>query len=431
MPSLVPFPTRGFRRTRERTSPYVLAFNADDYSFTLASGQTLTYARAGSRTVFDSSGKVVTLAKNQPPWGAVYNASTDNREPALFTDRAVTNLCLRSEDFGTTWAAVGTPTRTASAKAIGDLVLDLIGDDSAGTLEGYTQAVSFTGNAVKALSVFIAKGSATTSVIRLRDTSAGANRLLATVTWAGTVPSIAMSIGTHLTSTPCADGAYRVLFQTSSVTATNTNQIEIYPAADAALAVSGTGTLYAGGVQAEDYEAPRSYIKSLGSAGTSSSDTLSASLAWLPQDFTVYARLARPPWAGATMSSGLVAGIVSQWHTSGNRWGVRYEGASGTITAYLNDSSTSTTATAAIPGTGFFDLCVQYNSVTSGGRVRVDTGSGFGAYSSTVTGISAWAQSTVYIGQWSTATENADAGIRKLIIAPGAHTLTALRGVLD
>jgi hypothetical protein len=430
VPSLVPFPTRGFRRTRERTSPYVLAFNADDYSFTLASGQTLTYSRSGTRTVFDSSGKIVTLAKNQPPWGAAYNTATGNREPVLFTDRAVTNLCLRTEDFGTTWAAVGTPTRTAGAKAIGDLTLDLLGDDSAGTLEGYTQAVSFTGNAVKALSLFIAKGSATTSAIRLRDTSAGANRLLAIVTWAGTTPSIAMSIGTHITSIPCADGVYRILFQTSSVTAANTNQIEIYPAADSGLSVSETGTLYVGGVQAENYEAPRSYVKSLGSAGSSSSDVLSATLGWLPQDFTVYARLQRPPWAGATMASGFVGGIISQWHTSGNRWGIRYEGATGGIVAYLNDGTTSTTASASI-GTGFFDLCVQYNSVTSGGRLRVDTGSGFGAYSSTITGISAWAQTTVYLGQWSTSTENADAGVRRIIVAPGAHTLTGLRGVLD
>lgn len=430
MPSSV-FPTRAFRRTREKASPYVLAFSADDFTFALPTGQTLTYARAGSRTVLDSGGRVTTLAKNQPSWAAGYNVTTGNYEPVFQSSRAVTNLVLRSEDFGTTWAAVGTPTRTAAAKTVGDVALDLIGDDAGGALEGYTQTVTFTANAVKAVSIFISKGTATSSAIRLRDTSAAANRLLAAVTWSGTVPSVAMTTGTHIASTPCGNGVYRLLFQTTSVTAANTNSLEVYPATDAALATAATGTVYLGGAQAENYEAPRQYVKSVGSSGTTSSDDLYATVAWLPQDFTVYARLQRPEWAGATMNASLVGGIVSQWNASGSRWGVRYDGATGAVTAYLNDGSTSVTAAAAIPATGFFDLCVQYTDVLTAGKARVDVGAGFGSYSSTVTAISAWASTSVYVGQWSTGTENMDAGVRRLIVAPGAHTLSALRGVLD
>lgn len=425
------FPTAAFRRTRERASPYVLHWSADDFTLALSTGQTLTYTRAGSRTVLDSGGRVVTLAKNQPSWGAAYNTSTTNREPVYQSDRAVTNLCLRSEDFGTTWAAIGTPTRTASALRCGDLVLDLLGDDAAGTLEGYSQAITFTGNAVKAVSLFIAPGTSTSSVVRLRDTTASANRLLATITWSGTTPSVAMTTGTHLVSIPCAGGVYRLLFQTGSVTAANTNQIEVYPATTSGLATANTGTLYVGGVQCENYDAPRAYMKSVGTSGTTTGDELTATLAWLPQDFTVYARLHRPPWAGATMPGGFVGGIVSQWNASGARWGIRYEGASGNIVAYLNDGTTSVTASAAIPAGGFIDVCAEYVNVTSAGKVRLDVGAGFGSYSSTVTAISAWAASTVYIGQWSTGTENMDAGLRRLIVAPGARTLAALKGVLD
>jgi hypothetical protein len=431
--ALALFPTRAARRTREKASPYVLAFSADDFTLLLPTGQTLTYTRTGTKTVQDSSGRVTTLGKNQPSWAAAYNATTGNYEPVYQSDRAVTNLVLRSEDFGTTWSAVGSPTRTAAAKSAGDVALDLLGDDAAGTLEGYTQTVTFTGNAQKAVSLFIAKGTSTSSVIRLRDTTASANRLLATVTWSGTVPSVAMTTGTHLSLSPvpCGNGVYRLLFQTSSVTAANTNQLEIYPATDSGLSATPIGNVYVGGVQAENYEAPRQYAKSVSSAATTTGDELSTPISWLPQDFTVYARLARPPWVGATMLSGFVGGIVSQWNTTGNRWGVRYEGASGNIVAYLHDGGTSASASVAVPSTGFFDLCVQYTDVATGGKCRVDVGAGFGSYSSSVNAISSWAVSTLYVGQWASGTENMDAGIRKLIIAPGAHTLSALRGIVD
>jgi hypothetical protein len=431
--SLTLFPTRAFRRTREKASPYIFAFSADDFSFSLPTGQTVVYTRAGSKTVLDSLGQVTTLGKAQPSWASAYNATTGNYEPVYQSDRSVTNLVLRSEDFSTGWSSVGTPTRTAAAKVAGDVVLDLLGDDSAGALEGYTQAVTFTGDAQKAVSVFVAKGSSSSSVVRLRDTTAVANRLLATITWSGSTPSVAMTTGTHcsISPIPCANSVYRLLFQTTSVTAANTNQIEVYPAADAALSVANTGTLYVGGVQCENYEAPRQYMKSLGTAGSTTGDEMSATLSWLPQDFTVYARLARPAWVGATMLSGFVGGIASQWNASGNRWGVRYEGASGNIVAYLNDGATSTTATQSVPSTGCFDLCVQYTDVLTAGKCRMDVGAGFGSYGSTINAITSWASSTLYVGQWATGTENMDGGLRRLIIAPGAQTLSALRGILD
>jgi hypothetical protein len=239
-----------------------------------------------------------------------------------------------------------------------------------------------------------------------------------------------MTAGTHIGSTVCANGVYRLLFQSTTVTAANTNQIEIYPASSS-LSTGPTGTVYVGGVQAENYEAPRQYMKSLGTSGSTTGDELSCTVNWLPRDFTVYARLGRPEWAGASMNASFAGGIVSQWHASGSRWRIQYEGTAGTITAYLNDGSSSVTATAAIPATGTYDLCVQYTDVLTAGKVRVDVGSGFGSYSSTVTAISAWASSTLYVGQSQTGTDNMDAGLRHLRIAPGAHTLSALRGVLD
>ncbi len=187
-----------------------------------------------------------------------------------------TNLCLQSEDFGTTWATIGTPTRTPAAHTASGITLDLIGDDDAGAAEGYSQVVTFTGDAVKSISVFLKEGtspSAGGSEIFVRDTIAAADRLQATVTWSAGVPSIVMTTGTEIESPVLhAGGVYRAMLATTAVTAANTNQIEVYPGRKGT--VADTGNVYAGGVQAEDALFPASYIATTVATVTRLADVL-------------------------------------------------------------------------------------------------------------------------------------------------------------
>ncbi len=178
----------------------------------------------------------------------------------ILMEPARTNLVLQSENFGTTWAAVGTPTRNANAMSRGILDLDCLGDDDATALEGYTQTITYTGNAVKSVSFFISKGTATSSVVRLRDTSAPADRLLLAITWTGAVPTVTMTTGTLLGTTDYGGGIYRVRVLTTSATAANTNSLEVYPATDAALDTAAVGTLFIGGVQSENAVSVSSYV---------------------------------------------------------------------------------------------------------------------------------------------------------------------------
>ncbi|RTL04209.1 MAG: hypothetical protein EKK62_16845 [Acidimicrobiia bacterium] len=427
MPSL--FPTRAFRRTRERSSGLLFALGVDDLSSTLTTGQTLTLARSSGRTTFDSVGRVVTLAHSQMPWSTAYNATSSSYEPILSSDRIATNLCLQSENFGTTWTAIGTPTRTATAAYCGDLALDLIGDDAAGTLEGYSQVITFTASAVKAVSLFIKQGTSTSSVIRLRDTTASANRLLATVTWSGGVPSVAMTTGTSLGQVACYNGVYRLLFLSSSVTAANTNQLEIYPATTSALAVANTGTLYAGGVMAQNAAWPQAYIKTTTGTVTTGADLLTSTFAATPQDFTVYVRFPAPPFlAGLSGIGGAVFGLGNS-ASGANFYAVI---TSSGIGANITDGSTSVGATTALTAATWYDVAIQYNNVTSAARVRIDTGSGFGSYSSASGGITAWNSSTLRIAHLEDgggAGYQLDGGIRKLVIAPGARTLAEMQGL--
>lgn len=222
-----------------------------------------------------------------------------------------TNRCVRSQSFGSDWSAVGTPTRSAATTILGVCQLDTIGDDAAGTLEGYTLAVTFVGDAVKSVAVAVKKDTSTSSVIRLRDGTAAADRLLAVVTWSGTVPVVTMTTGGDLTGTPQqigTSGVYILNFLTTAVTAASANQLEIYPATDAALSVGGTGNIQIGMVQEEDGTFASSPIITTGSAVARNADVLTYPFAGnaLTLTGTAYAELS-VLWATASPSNPQVA----------------------------------------------------------------------------------------------------------------------------
>ena len=202
------------------------------------------------------------------------------------------NVCLQSENFGTTWSAVGSPTRSAEAKHCGFIKLDLLGDDDGAALEGYTQNLAFTyaSSARKGVSCFISEGTSTSTVIRLRDTTASADRLLATITWSGGLPVVAITTG-EVNGTgyeSLANGVFRVLLRATGVVIANTNQLQVYPATDNVLAIGNTGNVYVGGVQAEDMQIVTPYIPTTTVAVTRLSNYLhdqdsNRGLPWLSQ----------------------------------------------------------------------------------------------------------------------------------------------------
>lgn len=230
-----------------------------------AGGVTATFTRATTAWTVLSDGTIGAVASGSPR--SYYSPS--GTYLGYLAEGARTNLCQRGEDFSAVWVAVGTPTLSAGTTTLGALSLSTVGDDSAAALEGYSQQITFAGDAVKAIAVYVKKGTSTSSQIKLLDNTAPANRLNAVITWSGTVPVVTMTTGTDLTGTPeqhGSSGVYRLLFATTSVTAANTNLLQIYPATDAASSVGGTGTIEIGGVQAEDATFPSSLIRTPASA---------------------------------------------------------------------------------------------------------------------------------------------------------------------
>lgn len=154
-------------------------------------------------------------------------------------------------DFSTGWTAVSAPTRTpANVTSTDGIPLDLVGDTNGAALSGYTRVLSSLGTTgqVKVITLRVSKDTSTSSVVRVRDTTAGADRLLAAITWSGTTPVVTMTTGSFIAQYSVG-GIWRIVVATTAVTTANTNQLEFYPATTAALATANTGA-----INASDFE---------------------------------------------------------------------------------------------------------------------------------------------------------------------------------
>lgn len=247
-------------------------------SLTPDRGPTFTLTRASATTSIDLNDLVVNISSGQPRWRRI---GASSGIVGLDVYGAHKNCVVQSEDWATTWTAVGTPTRVAGSQTVGVVSLDTIGDDDATALEGYTQNITFTGDSTKSVLVYIKKGTATSSVIRLRDTTAPADRLLAAITWTGSVPTVTMTTGTLVESQALADGVYRINMTTTAITAASTNSLEFYPATDATLlSVVATGTIIWGGVMATDAVIGTvPYVKTTTAAVSVAADSVTATYA--------------------------------------------------------------------------------------------------------------------------------------------------------
>lgn len=257
-------------------------------------GPAFSLTRATVTTTVDSSDLVQNVSSGAPRWWRIGAASGAT---GLWVHQAHTNIVLQSENHGTTWAAIAatSPTRVAANDTCGVVVLDLLGDDSGVLAEGYTQTVTFTGNAAKTVAVFMKAGTSTNSAIRLRDTVGLANRLLVSIAWSGGVPTPTMTTGTHEGTDVLGNGVYRLRFITTSVTAANTNVLEIYPASDAALAGGATGTVNVGGWMVLNALENAPYVKTTTGSVTVDADVVTAPGAGvITTEGTMYARVIGP-----------------------------------------------------------------------------------------------------------------------------------------
>lgn len=379
-----------------------------------------THTRADATscaTYIDSDGVLRTVAAN-----VLRDAHYVNGTRVVLTERGSTNILLRSEDFGTTWSAVGSPTRTAGAHTLSGVSLDLIGDDDGAASEYYSQSPSFTGDGVKGVSLFMKAGTsqpAGGSALVLGDNTAGANRLVAIITWtAAGVPSVSASTGTYIGYLALKDGVYRLLFQTTAVVAANSHDFSFRPC----IVAAQTGNVYAGGVQIENAIVPTSYIKTLGSQVTRTDDALSFAYAPVPQEMTLYIK-------------GIELGTVQQTNLPGlvaiggaNDASVYVLASSGSYVATHrrgSDVTSSPSGTSSVLSTLELRIVLGSNGSITLGQSINGAAETVGTTSAANVLASAWFATTLYLN--SRATLPGLFGFEVVRIAEGTQTLDTMR----
>lgn len=218
----------------------------------------------------------------------VLNPNTSLYERTTLIEGQRTNLVPNNVTLSG-WASGNTPTVTGGqADPFGGTDGWLIEDNDAGNNEYKSQTVTFTGDAVKAISVCMKQGTAAASTILLFDNTASVARLAATATWVDGAPGTpAMSAGTYLGQLWLGGGWYWLLFQSSAVVAANTNQFRLHGATNT---TTSTGSTYYAFPQAENAPVPSSIIRTTGSTASRSADVPYLPFTAPPQAMTAYVR---------------------------------------------------------------------------------------------------------------------------------------------
>jgi hypothetical protein len=236
--------------------------------FTTASlDSRITFTRSGNTaTVTNSSGLIAGVNADLPRFD--FDPITKICK-GLLIEESRTNICIRSETFNlwNTTGSVGVTANTTVAPD-GNQTADTI-TRVAGQGDSVLLAQTFTGDGVKAISVWIKKGTSPSSLIVLFDSTASLYRLWADVTWSGNTPVLAFTNGSLLKSTEYDNNWWRLEFATTTVTAANTNRIQIFPGR----AGSANGdNVICWGAQAENGAFATSYIPTVASQVTRSAD---------------------------------------------------------------------------------------------------------------------------------------------------------------
>lgn len=390
-----------------------------------------TFTRAAPDAYYlDRNGVLRKATTNVPRFTYLDPLSSGTKHPYYSLEDTRTNICLQSSNFGTTWVAAGTPTRTPAAHTASGVTLDLIGDDDAGAAESYSQTIAFTGNAVKAVSIHVKQGSSVATFLRVRDDTAGVNRLAMLVTWTAGLPAVAVTTGTYVGYETLADGVFRLLLLTTTITAASTHRVFVYPAsASVGPSNTETGTLYAGGVQIENSLFHSSYIPTTTATVTRARDVASIPFPHPPQALTVYyrgvergtvidltARNLLQIGAGAGMLSAVLGPNAGDgryvFHAGGLSGAIMGVGAFPTYGQLFEIRATLTAA-------GVFSI---NQSINLAAEVA-------GSTTGSTPILSAWGSQLLYLNANEGTTETGHAAIDTIAVVKGFPTLTELRAL--
>lgn len=348
--------------------------------------------------------------------------------PTLLLEPQRTNLCIRSEEFNLwTTQSGGAVTANAITSPDGTLTADLI--TGGGVNEsGVYQAITFTGDGEKAVSIFLKAGTSPSTDILVWDVTAAVVRHRVRITWTAGVPTIAShaGAGTLYPIESLGNGWYRILFTATGVVAANSNRLYIYPHN----LTPYTGTVYAWGAQVENAIVPSSYIKTEGLVVSRNADSLYFPFTAAPQAMTVYVRGVE---RGTRLEPGAYIWQVSQTNNNPRVHLNRTVGTARMQFQTVSSAAAFSTVSAPTPSgdPNFGDLC-EFRSILSGNgnlNLGVSLNGGAESLGTPVSGTAleaAWSGQRLWIG-----TNGAGAvglfGFTHVAIAQGEQSLATMR----
>jgi hypothetical protein len=413
---------------------------------------TLIVSRSTPGSAIGRDGLYHTAAVDVPRVQYVdYNADGIRETAGIAVDGARVNRMIKQNDFTSAngWFHVGTPVVTPNHVAVGAVSLSKIQDDD-GAASEYVglNYVSFgdkpwpagDGNGTKPYSILWTKSDAEAPQgvgINITDTTAaGATRFAATLKADGAGAPVVSAvtgtyIGAELVGTVGARKVYRLYFQTTTITAGNEHVFRVLPSNGS---VADTGDAIVGMIQAEDVGAfPSSLVLPISTtaAVARAADTITLILPGLaPIDITILCDFARPVWMDVAGDIGLAPGLLSIG--SALPIVMMYcDQSARSLGAQIRDGVTIQGAPLqALPAGAKIRTCAQFRdlNLASGGRVKTDVGSGYGADSSAAQKFAKYGDQVMQIGLRVGALEHLYGVITNILVGRGKFLKSEMEG---
>jgi len=306
---------------------------------------TFSRASAATRRGLPSTSMAAAIGASDAS-GVLRDRHYDGTLRTTLLEAARNQLVPDPENFGN-WTNASTPIVTAGqADPFGGTAAYLIEDDNAAAPEGKTQNVTFTGDGMKAISLFLKQGTtppAAGNIVIIMDNTAPAERMRATVTWSAGVPSVVMSSGGVQLQAPepWGNGWYRFYWQATGIVAVNSNAFQMFAAS-----TGGTGDGYFFGANAWDAAYPSSYQGP--SLTTRNYDKLQFPFSYLPQGLAILLTVVERGLRFG-LDGGATSTVALQLGSSPNR--ITIEGSSNSVYTtsrfFTTGNASSTTPTGA------------------------------------------------------------------------------------
>lgn len=221
-----------------------------------------------------------------------YEWNTSGVLQGVLVEEARTNLCLRSQDFSTSWTTTDTTLTTGQTSPTGESNATLFTEGSAGNAFVGSASVAIVSNSTSTISGYFKKGN--NNIIRfvLSDTATGTHRCTA---WfdlnSGTVLSVAnggSATGASASILNLPNGWYRC-----TVTGAVNNSATAINATWASASANGSTTRVSGatvtafGIQIEAGSFATSYIPTVAATVTRAADNISLATSAFPWSATV------------------------------------------------------------------------------------------------------------------------------------------------